>query len=244
MSIEYDQDSFLAGLAFARNVVGWVGGRGESWINESTVTTFNGVLIGANGYVTAKPLKDIVDISYDDPVTSRAVASALTSKQDTLTFDQTPQAGSSNPVYSNGIAVQLNLKAPLDSPNFIGTPHAPTPIAGASNTEIATTEFVMNAIASGGGGGGTSVIANPTGAATDTLNKIQIEQVIYDISGSASDLRPIISQISFGSQWTSSEPYSQIVSASTTVPSNAKVDLQPTADQLMILIKVKKYQYF
>lgn len=181
MSIEYDQDSFLAGLAFARNVVGWVGGRGESWINESTVTTFNGVLIGANGYVTAKPLRDIVDISYDDPVTSRAVASALSSKQDTLTFDQTPQAGSSNPVYSNGIAVQLNLKAPLDSPSFIGTPHAPTPTAGASNTQIATTEFVMNAIASGGGGG-TEVIANPTGAATDTLNTIQIEQVIYNIA--------------------------------------------------------------
>ena len=92
----------------------------------------------------------------------------------------------------------------------------------------------MRAIASGGGG--TEVIANPTGAATDTLNKIQIEQVIYDISGSASDLRPIISQISFGSAWTSSEPYSQIVSASTTVPSNAKIDLQPTADQLMVLI--------
>lgn len=182
MSIEYDQDSFLAGLAFARNVVGWVGGRGESWINESTVTTFNGVLIGANGYVTAKPLRDIVDISYDDPVTSRAVASALVLKQDALTFDQTPQAGSSNPVYSNGIAVQLNLKAPLESPSFSGTPHAPTPVAGASNTQIATTEFVMKAIASGGGGG-TEVIANPTGTATDTLNTIQIEQVIYNIAG-------------------------------------------------------------
>ena len=187
MSIEYDQDSFLAGLAFARNVVGWVGGRGESWINESTVTTFNGVLIGANGYVTAKPLRDIVDVSYDDPVTSRAVASALASalasKQDSLTFDQTPQIDSFNPVYSNGVAVQLNLKAPLNSPSFSGEPHAPTPVAGASNTQIATTEFVMKAIASGGGGGGTSVIANPTAAATDTLNKLQVGQTVYSIAG-------------------------------------------------------------
>ena len=238
MSIEYDQDSFLAGLAFARNVVGWVGGRGESWINESTVTTFNGVLIGANGYVTAKPLRDIVDVSYDDPVTSRAVASAiasaLSSKQDSLTFDSTPQIDSFNPVYSNGVAVQLNLKAPLNSPSFSGEPHAPTPVASASNTQIATTEFVMRAIASSGGG--TEVIANPTGAATGTLNKIQIEQVIYSVpSGSPSDFRPTIAQISFGSAWSSSEPYTQIVSASEVVPSNAKVDLQPTANQLVEL---------
>lgn len=33
----------------------------------------------------------------------------------------------------------------------------------------------------GGGGGGTTVIANPAGAATDTLNKLQVGQTIYNI---------------------------------------------------------------
>ena len=33
----------------------------------------------------------------------------------------------------------------------------------------------------GGGGGGTTVIANPQGEATDTLNKLQVGQTIYNI---------------------------------------------------------------
>ena len=37
--------------------------------------------------------------------------------------------------------------APLDSPNLTGTPTAPTALAGTNNTQIATTEFVMNAFA-------------------------------------------------------------------------------------------------
>ena len=40
---------------------------------------------------------------------------------------------------------------------------------------------VMNEITSGGGGGGTTVIANPAGSATDTLNKLQVAQTIYNI---------------------------------------------------------------
>lgn len=35
--------------------------------------------------------------------------------------------------------------------------------------------------AGGGGGGGTTVIANPAGAATDTLNKLQVGSTIYDV---------------------------------------------------------------
>lgn len=41
--------------------------------------------------------------------------------------------------------------------------------------------LVMDEIGSGGGGGGTTVIANPAGAATDTLNKLQVASTIYDI---------------------------------------------------------------
>ena len=42
--------------------------------------------------------------------------------------------------------------------------------------------LVMDEVAAGGGGGGgTTVIANPAGAATDTLNKLQVGATIYDI---------------------------------------------------------------
>lgn len=44
-------------------------------------------------------------------------------------------------------AANLNLKAPLASPTFTGTPKAPTAAAGTNNTQIATTAFVANAIA-------------------------------------------------------------------------------------------------
>lgn len=43
--------------------------------------------------------------------------------------------------------------------------------------------LIVNEMASGGGGGGTTVIANPPGAATDTLNKLQVGSTIYSVSG-------------------------------------------------------------
>jgi hypothetical protein len=45
-------------------------------------------------------------------------------------------------------------RAPLVSPAFTGNPTAPTPLSGDADTSIATTAFVMTAIAVGGGGGG------------------------------------------------------------------------------------------
>lgn len=41
------------------------------------------------------------------------------------------------------IAAQDQLKAPLDSPAFTGTPTAPTAVTGTETTQIATTEFVQ-----------------------------------------------------------------------------------------------------
>lgn len=41
--------------------------------------------------------------------------------------------------------------------------------------------LIMSEVAAGGGGGGTTVIANPAGAATDTLNKLQVASTIYQI---------------------------------------------------------------
>lgn len=41
--------------------------------------------------------------------------------------------------------------------------------------------LIMDEVAAGGGGGGTTVIANPSGTATDTLNKLQVGPTIYDV---------------------------------------------------------------
>ena len=48
--------------------------------------------------------------------------------------------------YSNVVNGLLNLKANLNSPEFTGTPLAPTAPAGTSNTQLATTAFTTSAI--------------------------------------------------------------------------------------------------
>jgi hypothetical protein len=58
----------------------------------------------------------------------------------------------SKPV-STATQVALDLKANLASPTFTGDPQAPTPTAGDSDTSIATTAFVANAVAAIGVGG-------------------------------------------------------------------------------------------
>jgi len=47
----------------------------------------------------------------------------------------------------NSLQNQINLKAPLLSPSFSGTPIAPTAIAGTNTTQVATTAFVTGAVA-------------------------------------------------------------------------------------------------
>jgi len=48
----------------------------------------------------------------------------------------------------DGTIYEINdeTKAPIDSPEFTGTPTAPTPRAGDSSNKIATTAFVMAAM--------------------------------------------------------------------------------------------------
>ena len=48
--------------------------------------------------------------------------------------------------YTTLVKTALNTKAPLNSPAMTGTPTAPTASAGTDTTQIATTEFVQDAI--------------------------------------------------------------------------------------------------
>lgn len=55
---------------------------------------------------------------------------------------------SNNPVQNKVLNLELGKKAPLSSPGFTGTPTAPTAPSGTNDTQIATTAFVVGAIAS------------------------------------------------------------------------------------------------
>lgn len=46
----------------------------------------------------------------------------------------------------------------------------------------------QNGVLSATGGGGTTVVANPSGTATDDLTKIQIGQTIYDVEGGSGEV--------------------------------------------------------
>lgn len=63
----------------------------------------------------------------------------------------------------SGLDTALDAKAPLLSPEFVGTPTAPTPMGGTNSTQIATTAFVQAAI--------TAVINGAPGA-LDTLKEL------------------------------------------------------------------------
>ena len=82
----------------------------------------------------------------NNPVTSKGIKAALDAKQGSLTFDSTPTANSANPVTSGGTKAALDLKADKASPTFTGTPKAPTAASGTNTTQIATTAFVQTAL--------------------------------------------------------------------------------------------------
>ena len=100
--------------------------------------------------------RQIANKNYVDAETARAMAAEAT-KQDTLTFDNIPTDGSSNPVKSGGVYSAIAdeatraqaaeaLLAPLASPELSGTPAAPTAATGTDTTQIATTAFVQQEI--------------------------------------------------------------------------------------------------
>lgn len=59
-------------------------------------------------------------------------------------------------------------------------------VAGQWDENDWTETLVMDEVEQGGGGGGTTVIANPTGEATDELEKLQVGSIIYSISSGGS----------------------------------------------------------
>ena len=115
---------------------------GSEWVYENPIATDAQASTGTAEDVVINPkqLKAGLDtkqnsLGYTPESTSNKVTSISSSSTDT-------QYPSAKLVYD-----KLALKAPLASPEFTGTPTAPTPTSGDNSTKIPTTAFVTTAIA-------------------------------------------------------------------------------------------------
>ena len=90
--------------------------------NSTVATKFNSVDSAISGKQDKLTFDSTPTANSTKPVTSGGVKSALDAKQNKLTFDSTPQGDSYNPVYSDGIYTALAYKQ--DKLTFDSTPKA------------------------------------------------------------------------------------------------------------------------
>ena len=176
-----------------------------------------------------------------------AVTNTVTGKMNYLT------------VGSNTYEIEDKNAAPLASPEFTGTPTAPTAAAGTSTTQIATTKFVMDAMSGAGAGtvtsvgisnatnGGLSVSGSPVTSSgtisvghSNVLASAQTTQAVYPIkidkNGHISEYGTAVSITDENMKWTastSSNTYYPLQSTSTATTGTANT-----------LNSVSFYQYY
>lgn len=143
-----------------------------TWVRENTATaghvhgniTNDGkvgdtadlsLVTGAGGAVTtadltaAAPTASGNALAFIDSV-SQDSKGKITATKKSVTVDNALDVNSTNPVQNGPVATALNLKAPIDSPAFTGTPTLVNPpSAGDESNKIATTAFVQNAVEQG-----------------------------------------------------------------------------------------------
>ena len=136
------------------------------WIVRTNIKSINNLKADSNGNVAINDFLektggtvtgDINASGYN--ITATKFIGKLQGKADSATNAETANklgtstvGSATKPVYiNNGVAsavsVDLSTLAPKESPGLTGTPTAPTANADTNNTQIATCEFVRNAIA-------------------------------------------------------------------------------------------------
>lgn len=87
-------------------------------------------------------------ISYTDAnsVEQDASVETLVDNANQISTNTTNIASNTTAIASKADATTVAAKADLDDPDFTGTPTAPTPAAGDSSTQIATTAFVAGEV--------------------------------------------------------------------------------------------------
>lgn len=89
--------------------------------------------------------KDLSSNDYTDSDKSK-LAGIEAGAQVNPIVDDVLSDNSSNPIQNKAVSQAIGNKADKASPQFTGIPTAPTADSGSSSTQIATTEFVSNAI--------------------------------------------------------------------------------------------------
>ncbi|MFH2432177.1 prophage tail fiber N-terminal domain-containing protein [Citrobacter freundii] len=130
--------------------------------------------------------KGLVQLSSDDDSDSEALAA-------------TPKA-------VKKVKDLTNLKAPLDSPDLVGTPTAPTPPLSVSNKQIANTEYVQAAVAALVGSSPEALdtlaelanaLNNDPNFATTVLNALAGKQPLHEVLTSLSGLNSAANKLAY-----------------------------------------------
>lgn len=100
--------------------------------------------VDLSGYVEKVAGKGLSDnnFSTEEKQKLAGIAAGATN----ITVDASLSDTSENPVKNKAVKSALDAKAPLASPEFTGTPKAPTATAGTNTTQVATTAFVGTAV--------------------------------------------------------------------------------------------------
>ena len=119
------------------------------------------------------------------------IAEGEGSSTNPIIIDTALSLTSTNPVQNKVITAALDTKAPLASPNFTGSPTAPTQDSLTDDTSIATTEFVHNLVDSIVASGG-HIILNPSGTAMAARPNLQFTGSGVSVSDDSSNNKTVV----------------------------------------------------
>ena len=157
----------------------WAVSNGTSWDKIDNTDAVQSVAGRTGAVVLTKTdvsLGNIDNTSDADKPVSTATQTALDLKADKTTLD---------------------TKAPLASPALTGTPTAPTATAGTNTTQIATTEYVVNAISGLSTGGGTGTVTKADIGLGNVDNTSDADKPISTVTQAALDTKAPLASPAF-----------------------------------------------
>mgnify|MGYP000160874706 CR=1 FL=1 len=142
--LNFDTLDFLGGTAFSEGhtvKVTFPNGSGGSVLDYSITN----IKLAKSPSLTLKGNKFVTESEVQD-LTVSEIKTLLSYNKGDIGLGLVDNTSDLNKPLSNADIAALATKAPLNSPTFIGTPTAPTPLEGDNSTKLATTAFVFTAI--------------------------------------------------------------------------------------------------
>jgi len=142
--LNFDTLDFLGGNAFSsgHTVKVTFPNGSEGSILDYSITN---VKLAKSPALTLKGNKFVTESEVQD-LTVSEIKTLLSYNKGDIGLGLVDNTSDLNKPLSNADIAALAAKAPLNSPTFIGTPLAPTPLEGDNSTKVATTAFVFTAI--------------------------------------------------------------------------------------------------